>query len=440
MSTGYNTPRDIYNAPNPNYTRSFLPANPQPIGSILPEERFPQNEHVPKLFQPLTIRGVEFKNRLWAAPTCLYSSDNGHATDFHLVHHGSLALRGIGAICCEATAVLPEGRISPEDAGLWTDSQIAPLKRVVDFVHGEDTKFGIQLAHAGRKASTMAPWVAEIKAQGEEGKTAKGMIDKSNVVVDERGGWGSNVKAPSAIAFAETYPLPKEMTKEDIAELKDAFVSAVRRAKEVGVDFLQIHGAHGYLFHNFVSPLSNHRTDEYGGSLGNRLRLPLEIVALVRKEWDGPLFYRVSATDWHEGEEKADDKQDGEGWNYWGIQQTTILVNKLKELGVDLVDTSSGGNFVGQKIPTGPLYQVPFAAELKEKVPGILIGAVGLITTAEQAAQIIDSNQADVVHLARQLLRNADFPLSAAQNLGVAVQPAVQYARAWTRMLAPKNT
>lgn len=265
------------------------------------------------------------------------------------------------------------------------------------------------------------------------------------------------VQAPSAIKFAESYPLPQEMTLEKIQELKQAFLDAAERCKKAGYDWIEIHGAHGYLIHSeldrrdresfadskvdFVSPLSNHRTDQYGGSLENRLRLPLEIATALRQVWDKPLFYRVSATDWFEGAERSDDAQDAsnDGWRFWGIEQTTILAQKLRDLGVDLIDVSSGGNYVGQKIPVGPSYQVPFAAHLKQHVPGVLIGAVGLITDAKQAEDILQQGEADVIFLARELLRNPDFVLEAAQELGVSVQAPVQYERAWTRMLKPKH-
>lgn len=262
----------------------------------------------------------------------------------------------------------------------------------------------------------------------------------SAIASDEAGGWVDNVQAPSAIKFSETYPLPKEMTLEKIEEVKKAFLDSAERSKKAGYDFIEIHGAHGYLLHEFCSPISNKRTDQYGGSLENRLRLSLEIATALRKTWQGPLFYRVSATDWFEGEERSDDSSELDGgWRFWGMQQTTILATKLRDIGVDLIDVSSGGNYVGQHISVGPSYQVPFSAHLKKQVPGIIIGAVGLITDPKQAEEILENDKADCVFLAREILRNPDFVLEAAQALGVAVQPAVQYERAWTRMLHPKH-
>ncbi|KAJ9094046.1 hypothetical protein QFC21_006147 [Naganishia friedmannii] len=435
-------PSTAKSQPVPGYP-TFMPANPQPIASLIKDTKhYPQNGgKIPKVYQELELRGTVFKNRLFAAPMCQYSSDKGHATDWHFVHYGSMATRGIGAIVMEATAVVPEGRISPEDAGLWQDSQIAPLKRIVDFVHSQGTLIGIQLAHAGRKGSTLSPWVQEQLDASAEYKDAK---EKSSVAHKDVGGWPDNVQAPSAIPFSSTYPVPQEMTAGKIDELKQAFTDAIERCKKAGFDFIEIHGAHGYLLHNYVSPLSNQRKDSYGGSLDNRLRLPLEIAQAAREQWDKPIFYRVSATDWFEGEERCDDAHDkdheGHGeWRFWGIQQTTIMAQKLKEMGIDLIDVSSGGNYAGQKIPVGPSYQVPFAAHIKQTVPGLAVGAVGLITESVQANEILENDEADVILLARELLRNVDFPLEVAEKLDIAVQPAVQYARAWTRMLKPKE-
>ncbi|GHJ84092.1 hypothetical protein NliqN6_0494 [Naganishia liquefaciens] len=435
-------PSTVKNQPVHGYS-TFMPANPQPIASLIKDTKaYPQNGgKIPRVYQELGLRGTVFKNRLFAAPMCQYSSDYGHATDWHFVHYGSMATRGIGAIVMEATAVVPEGRISPEDAGIWDDSHIAPLKRIVDFCHAQGTLIGIQLAHAGRKASCLAPWVQE---QMDNDPQYKGIKEGRSVAAEEVGGWPDNVQAPSAIPFSETYPKPKEMTAAKIDELKKAFADAVERCKKAGFDFIEIHGAHGYLLHNYVSPLSNHRTDTYGGSLPNRLRLPLEIARATRAAWDKPIFYRVSATDWFEGEERCDDDHDknheGHGeWRFWGLQQTTIFAKQLQEIGIDLIDVSSGGNYAGQKIPVGPGYQVPFAAHIKKEVPGLTVGAVGLITESVQANEILESDEADVILLARELLRNVDFPLEVAEKLEIAVQPAVQYARAWTRMLKPRS-
>lgn len=357
------------------------------------------------------------------------SSDNGKATDHHFVHLGSMAMRGWCNVMVEATGVVPEGRISPEDMGLWSDDQIAPLKRIVDYVHANTGKIGIQLAHAGRKASTISPW-PQRKAI-ENGWTG------GEVVEDNLGGWGKGVYGPSDIPYAEGKTAqPIAASKEYIESIKEAFRASVRRAKAAGFDFIEIHGAHGYWLHNFYSPLSNHRNDEYGGSFENRIRLALEITKVVREEWDGPLLYRVSASDWleHLGPEKAHPGEKEE-YAWWGIEQTTLLAERLRDLGVDLLDVSSGGNDTRQKIDVQPGYQVHFAEHIKKNVPGLLVGAVGLVTDSKQANDIVESGKADVVLFGREVLRNIDFPLKAAEELGVAANPAGQYERAWGRML-----
>jgi len=405
----------------------YYPLNEPLIGTAYPSTVYPRNASLPILFQPLKIRSVEFKNRIWVAPMCQYSSDNGHATDWHLVHIGGFATRGAGAIIIEATAVVPEGRISPEDAGLWTDSQIAPLKRIVEFAHAQGCTIGIQLAHAGRKASTYAPWV-------ESRRIADNSVSNTEVASAEENGWPDNVVGPSDVPFNDDYPKPKPLTKEGIQKVVDAFAAATERCKTIGFDFIEIHGAHGYLISSFVSPLSNKRTDDYGGSLENRIRLPLEVAKKVREVWgeEKPLFFRVSAVDWAEGPEK-----DASGeWKQWGIEQSTILSAELQKVaGIDLIDVSSGGNWAAQKIPIGPGYQVPFAEHIKKALPNLHVGTVGLITDPHQAEGYLKDGKADVVLLARELLRHVDWPLYAAQQLGVAVKPADQYERAWSRML-----
>ncbi|WWC89309.1 uncharacterized protein L201_004230 [Kwoniella dendrophila CBS 6074] len=411
---------------------TYLPDQVQPVGSLLNPEVYKQNQDPPKLFESLTIRGVEFPNRVWIAPMCQYSSDNGKATDHHFVHLGSMAMRGWGNVMVEATAVVPEGRITPEDMGLWNDDQIEPLKRVVDYVHGVRGIIGIQLAHAGRKASNPAPWTLR-QAIEEEGY--KGGV----VVGEENGGWPNNVQAPSAISFNQgNYANPVEITAEYIENLKKAFSDAVDRCKKIGFDYIEIHGAHGYLIHEFVDPLSNKRTDSYGGSLDNRIRLPLELAKLIREKWDKPLFYRVSATDWLE-EELGPEKNKNDEWAWWGIEQTTILTQKLADIGVDLIDVSSGGNDLRQKVKVGPSYQLPYAEHLKKNVSNILVGTVGIITDPHQANDILEDGKADVILCARQALRDIDFPLEAALELGAAVSPAVQYERAWTRMVVKRD-
>ncbi|KAG6832561.1 hypothetical protein H0H92_000190 [Tricholoma furcatifolium] len=351
------------------------------------------------------------------APMCQYSADNGHATDWHLVHIGGFASRGAAAICLEATAVVPEGRIAPEDLGLWTDTQIEPLRRIVDFCHSQDAKIGIQLAHAGRKASTHAPWV-----QRAAGRNAP------HTASQDENGWPDNVMGPSHIPFAETYPSPKTMSVEDMDTVVEAFVSAIERCKKAGFDFIEIHAAHGYLLHSFVSPLSNIRDDQYGGQpLENRLRFPLRVIEACRGVWDKPLWVRISASDWAEGPE-----QNASGmWQQWGIEQSKIFAKEMQKLGVDLVDASSGGNWAKQVIPLKHGYQVHFAEALKQAVPSLTISAVGLISDPVEANSYIESGKADVVSLAREFLRNPHWPLFAAQTLGVRIKAANQYERAW---------
>ncbi|GJJ08062.1 hypothetical protein Clacol_002269 [Clathrus columnatus] len=395
--------------------RQFYPLNEPAIGSAYPKEVSPKNKTIPPLFQPITIRGETFKNRIFVAAMCQYSSDNGHATDWHLVHIGSFATRGAGAICMEATAVVPEGRISPEDAGLWTDTQIPQLKRIVEFVHTQGAKIGIQLAHAGRKASTLAPWL--------RGNLARTTNAGRDVAYEDENGWPEDVWGPSAISFAPGYPMPKELTEEKMDYVEKAFIDSVERCKQIGCTSKLIHAAHGYLLSEFLSPLSNKRTDKWGGqSLENRMRYPLRVIKSIREAWaDKPLFVRFNAVEWAEGPEK-----EGDEWKQWGIEQSSIFTGELIKLGVDLIDVSSGGNWGAQKIPVVPGYQVPFAARLKKDHPSLTVGAVGLITDPKQANSIIEEGKADVVFLARELLRRIDFPLIAAYELGVAVKPANQ--------------
>ncbi|OSD03240.1 FMN-linked oxidoreductase [Trametes coccinea BRFM310] len=424
----------------------FLPLNEPSIGSPYPKDIYPQNAKLPYLFQPITLRGVTFKNRIFLSPMCQFCSDDGHATDWHFVHIGvgidqlrttitfdvhdnqGFAIRGVGAICMEATAVLPEGRISPQCAGIWTDSQMAPLKRIVDFAHAHGTKIGIQLAHAGRKASTYAPWVYADIAGTRRALTC--------VAGEDEGGWPDKVCGPSDLPFCDDYPKPKTMTKEQMQRVMDAFLQAVERCKKIGYDFLEVHTAHGYLLHEFLSPLSNARTDQFGGSLENRMRFPLEIARRVRAAWDKPLFLRLSATDWADGPEM--DPVTGE-WRQWGIRQSTIYAGELKKIGVDLVDCSSGGNWVEQQIPVYPGYQVQFAEALKKAHPDLCIGAVGLITEPEQAESYLRDGKADVVLLGRELVRSPHWPLLAAEKLGVVVKPAFQNEGSFIGMLTPTH-
>ncbi|MES1924776.1 NADH:flavin oxidoreductase/NADH oxidase [Salinisphaera sp. T31B1] len=350
------------------------------------------------LFQPWTIGDVTFRNRIFVSPMCQYSAENGFPNDWHFVHLGSRAVGGAGLVMMEATAVTPEGRITPGDLGIWSDEHIAEFKRNADFIKAQGAAVGVQLAHAGRKASCDAPW------RGGAALTA------------EQGAW--QTVAPSAIAFSDNAPTPKALSTDEMAEIVDAFVDAARRADEAGMDMIEVHGAHGYLLHEFVSPLSNRREDEYGGSLENRVRFPLEVVRAVRRVWPKhkPLFYRVSASDWEDG-----------GWD---IEQTVQLAHWLKAEGVDLIDCSGGGNTPTAKIPVGPGYQTGFAARIRREV-GIATGAVGLITDPVQAEHILHSGQADCVLLAREMLRDPYFPLRAASELhGEQGDWPVQYERA----------
>ncbi|KAJ7597599.1 NADH:flavin oxidoreductase/NADH oxidase [Mycena floridula] len=393
----------------------YYPLNEPAIGSLWETSG---EEDLPLLFKPLTIKGVTFKNRIWVPPLCQYSSRDGGATDWHLVHIGGFATRGAGAVCLEATAVLPEGRISPEDLGLWKDEHIPALKRIVEFGHSQGTKIGIQLSHAGRKASTYAPWVKDKIGHGA-----------SWTAQEKENGWPNNVLGPSEIPYSAQFPPVISMSEKQLSDVEDAFLAAVERCKVIGFDFIEIHSAHGYLFNNFVSPLSNNRTDQYGGSLENRMRFPLRVMEKCRAAWEKPLFVRISASEWAEGPEKADDGT----WRYWGIEQSSVYVGRMKDLGIDLVDCSSGGNWFGQKITVVPGYQVPFSETIKKAHPTLLIGAVGLITEPEQAEGYLKEGKSDVVFLGRAMLRDPHWPLNAARKLGVSIKPANQFERAWAK-------
>ncbi len=353
---------------------------------------------MPSLFDPLTLCSLEFRNRVIVSPMCQYSSEDGFASDWHLVHLGSRAVGGAGLIITEAAAVTPQGRISPTDLGIWKDAHVEKLACVTSFVKAQGCAIGIQLAHAGRKASTAQPW--------RGGKPLS----------PEEGGW-SPILGPSPIAFNDGYQVPKEMSKQDIAACVSAFRDAARRCLAAGFQVIELHAAHGYLLHEFLSPLSNRRKDEYGGSFENRIRPLLEVTSAVRNDWPEnlPLFVRVSSTDWSEG-----------GWD---IDQSIELSRRLKALGVDLIDCSSGGNVPHVKIPLGPGYQTQFAERIRKEA-NIPTGAVGLITSPQQADHIVRSGQADAVLLARELLRHPYWPLKAAKALGVKIGWPVQYERA----------
>ena len=351
----------------------------------------------PHLFSPLTIRDITFRNRIGVSPMCQYSCEDGYVTDWHLVHLGSRAVGGAGLVLTEAAAIEPRGRISPADLGIWDDDHIAGLRRLVGFIKAHGAAAGVQLAHAGRKASTAPPW------KGGRGLTP------------DEGGW--IVAGPGAIAFDDRSPVPEALDRDSIHAVVAAFGAAARRAREAGFDVVEIHAAHGYLLHEFLSPISNTRTDDYGGSYDNRMRMLKQVCTAVRKEWPKthPLFVRVSATDWIEG-----------GWQ---PEDTVALAHHLSSYGVDLIDCSSGGIAPGVTIPAGPGYQVPFSARIKDTVP-TLTAAVGMITSPAQADQIIRTDQADLVLLAREMLRDPYWPLHAARALGHDIPWPDQYLRA----------
>ena len=350
------------------------------------------------LFAPLIVRDSTFRNRIAISPMCQYSSEDGFANDWHLVHLGCRGVGGAGLVMTEAAAVEERGRISPADLGVWKDEHIEFLARIATFLRSQGAVPGIQLAHAGRKASVRRPW---------EGGT---MID------EDEGGW--QPVAPSGIPFRPEDDEPAELFKAEIQTIVEAFGAAARRALDAGFDVVEIHAAHGYLLHEFLSPLSNHRTDEYGGSFDNRIRFTLEVVNAVRAVWPErlPLFMRISATDWVEGG--------------WSAADSGTLARRASKRGVDLLDCSSGGNSPPQKIPLAPGYQVPFSERIRREA-GVLTGAVGLITTPQQADAIVRNGQADIVLLARESLRDPYFPLHAGKALGVEVEPPIQYGRAF---------
>ena len=349
------------------------------------------------LFTPLKLKGITLKNRLIVSPMCQYSSTDGFASDWHLVHLGGRAVGGAAMVITEATAVSPEGRISPDDLGIWKDEHIDKLTHINAFIKAQQCVPAIQLAHAGRKASTSAPW----KGRGE--------------VTEKEGGW--TTVAPSAIAFSDNYPMPVALDADGIRKVIADFTAAAERAHRAGFEVVEIHAAHGYLLHQFLSPLSNQRTDSYGGTFENRVRLLLEVIENVKTVWPShlPLLVRISATDWADG-----------GWN---PDESVRLAGMLKTAGVDLIDVSTGGLASHQQIPVGPAYQLPFATRIKREA-GVLASAVGLITDAEQAEAILAAGEADAVMMARELLRNPYFPLMAAVELGADADWPVQYERA----------
>jgi 2,4-dienoyl-CoA reductase-like NADH-dependent reductase (Old Yellow Enzyme family) len=352
---------------------------------------------MPHLFEPLTIRGVTFRNRIGVSPMCQYSSEEGFATDWHLVHLGSRAVGGAALVIAEATAVSAIGRISPGDLGIWKDEHVEQLARIAHFVEAQGAVAGIQIAHAGRKASTLRPW------------------DGNGAIADSAGGW--EPVGASAVAFSETYRVPAALTVQQIAEIRGQFRAAALRAKAAGFRYLELHAAHGYLMHSFLSPLSNQRTDEYGGSFENRARIVLEIARDVRAVWpeDRVLGMRLSCTDWTPG-----------GWT---SEDTVKLAQLLEQEKLDILDCSSGGNVGAAKIPVGPGYQVEFAEAVKRGTK-LHVAAVGMITEAKQADAIISEGKADLVFLAREMLRDPYFGVNAAHALRHKAPVPKQYTRA----------
>ncbi|MBA4168520.1 MAG: NADPH dehydrogenase NamA [Chitinophagaceae bacterium] len=350
-----------------------------------------------KLFEKIKIKSIEFRNRIVVSPMCQYSSKDGFANEWHLVHLGTRAVGGAALVFTEATAVKPEGRISPDDLGIWKDEHITFLKKITSFIEAQGAIAGIQLAHAGRKASVTSPWMGNKPIRTDDG------------------GW--QPEGPSAEAFKEGDQVPRELSKTEITGVVDAFRDAAARAQQAGFKVIELHGAHGYLINEFLSPASNFRTDEYGGSFDKRIRFLLEVIAAVKTVWpeDYPLFLRISASDWSE-----------KGWT---ADDSVELAKIVKDKGIDLMDCSSGGNVYKAPVRIEPMYQVQFAEKVK-KESAMMTGAVGLITTAQQCQDILTQGKADMIVLARQLLRDPYFPLHAAKELGAEVKWPVQYERA----------
>jgi len=382
-----------YNFPHYNLEPDFMSIVQKDEYTIALEDV----SHVAPLFQPLTLRGITFRNRIMVSPMCQYSSTDGFATDWHLVHLGSRAVGGAALVMTEAAAVEARGRISPQDLGIYNDEHIEMLSRINAFIREQGAVPAIQLAHAGRKASIYRPW----SGHGE--------------VSVEEGGW--QTVAPTEQAFSSNYPHPQELTRDEIAEIVQSFRRAAQRSLQAGFQVIEIHAAHGYLLHEFLSPLSNTRTDEYGGSLTNRMRFLIEVVDSIRTVWPDelPLFVRLSATDWTVG-----------GLT---IEDSIEIARVLKQHGVDLIDVSSGGNVATAKVPARPSYQVPFAEQIRREAD-IPTAAVGLITEPTQANAIVQDGEADMIALARELLRDPYWPLHAARELGYDIPWSPQYERA----------
>ncbi|GAA5978872.1 hypothetical protein JCM10908_002719 [Rhodotorula pacifica] len=420
---------DVINEGVPNAPFYQPLTDPSP-GTALSAEDWPQNKELPLLFQPLTVgkdAQIKLKNR------CQYSCkadgpEAGVLTPWHLVHLGTFAMRGAALVMVEATSVLPNGRLSPQDSGLWNDRQAEALKGIFDFVSMQGAVPGIQLGHGGRKTSTLAPWL--------DTSTVKAPL-KSHIATNNANGWTDNVWGPSAISYdPDSYPMPKEMTLDQIEEVKEAFRTATLRAVKAGAKVIELHCAHGYLNTNFMSPVSNQRKDKYGGSLENRMRFTLETLDVMKKAIpkDVSLWLRLTASEWWPEGEK---NEKGE-WISWGIEQSKIFCKEAAKHGVDLIDISSGGNTPRQQIKVGPGYQVPFAEAIRNEFTDedrIPISSVGLITGGKQAEEILQSGKADLVSIAREFLRDPALVFNWAQELGIVVSVPVEMQRAYTRMM-----
>ncbi|CAL5874212.1 uncharacterized protein PFLUO_LOCUS8500 [Penicillium psychrofluorescens] len=381
----------------------FTPAQIPAAGSAARPQS--NGQEPPKLFQPFTIRGVTFPNRIGLSPLCQYSAQDGAMTDWHLAHLGGIAQRGAGFLMIEATAVQSEGRITPQDLGLWKDEQIAPMKRTIEFAHSQGQIIGVQIAHAGRKASTIAPWLS-------------GAV----IATEQVGGWPDQVKGPSDVPFAASFPQPKAMSKADIEEFKAAWVAAVRRAVAAGADFVEIHNAHGYLLSSFLHPSANRRTDEYGGTFENRIRLTLEVAKLTRDAVGPsvPVFLRVSATDWLEN---SLPNEPG-----WRSEDTVRLAEALATQGaIDLLDISTGGIHEAQKVASGPGFQAPFAIAVKKAVGDKLaVAAVGTIDSAHLGNKLLEEDGLDFSLVGRGFQRDPAIVWTWAAQLGVEIAMANQ--------------
>ncbi|OJI98387.1 hypothetical protein ASPVEDRAFT_37828 [Aspergillus versicolor CBS 583.65] len=381
----------------------FTPAQEPPAGTAAD----PQSDEaqIPKLFRPLKVRGLTLHNRIGLSPLCQYSADDGHMTAWHMAHLGGIAQRGPGFLMVEATAVEPEGRITPQDLGLWKDSQIKPMKDVIEFAHSQNQIIGVQIAHAGRKASTVPPW-----------------LSFGDIATEKVGGWPDRVKGPTGVPFASRYPTPKQMTKDDIEDLKVSWVAAVKRAVRAGADFVEIHNAHGYLLMSFLSPAVNTRTDEYGGSFENRIRLSLEIAKLTREAVPEhlPVFLRVSATDWLE-EAQPDQPS-------WRLEDTVKFAQALAESGnVDVLDVSSGGTHSSQKVQSKPGFQAPFAVAVKKAVGDkLIVGTVGMIDSGHLANTLLEKDGLDIALVGRGFQKNPGLVWTFAEELGVEISMANQ--------------